>query len=73
MDTHGSCLCLQMIKTEELAIFSDCDMEIDNTQCKVLQGLLVLMNDGHMNSGTIIIYTLMVSNSATCYIVKASE
>ena len=40
----------QMIKTEELAIFSDYDIELDNTRCKVLQGLLVLMNDGHMNA-----------------------
>ena len=50
----------QMIKTEELAIFSDYDIELDNTQCKVLQGRLVMMNDGHMNSGTIIIHPLML-------------
>ena len=43
-------LLLQMMETEEIVIFSDCDIELDNTQCKVLQGLLVLMNDDHKNS-----------------------
>ena len=50
MDTHGSGLLLQMMETEEVVIFSDCDIDLDNTQCKVLQGLLVLINDDHMSS-----------------------
>ena len=50
----------QMIKTEELAIILDCDIELDKPQCKVLQGRLVMMNDDHMNSGTIIIHPLML-------------
>ena len=50
MDTHSSDLCLQMTETEEVVIFSDFDMKLDITQCKVLQGRLVLMNDDHMNS-----------------------
>ena len=50
MDTHGSGLLLQMTETEEVVIFSNGDKELDNTQCKVLQGRLVLMNDDHMNS-----------------------
>ena len=37
MDTHGSGLLLQMTETEEVVIFSESDIELDNTQCKVLQ------------------------------------
>ena len=50
MDTHGSGLLLQMMETEEVVIFSDCDKELDSIQCKALQGLLVVMNDDHMSS-----------------------